>query len=112
VEKRFGTVIAGLDEYEASPDLVSGSAAEEYVAGILKGKSRSRKWINEKPVQNIDTGEVFSSGYAAARALGLKNLDKIGNAIRGGYRCAGFRWKFAPTPSPTPEETHCSLVEA
>lgn len=43
------------------------------------------------PVINLDTGEIFSSGTEASRAIGL-HKDTVMMAIRKGYKAGGYKW--------------------
>ena len=53
---------------------------------------KTRK-ANSKPVQCVETGEVFLSAAAAAKALGY-NLSTIASAVGRGTRSAGLHWRY------------------
>lgn len=60
--------------------------------------------INAKPVQCIDTGEVFSSMTAAAVSKGI-TLYAISRACRGVQKKAfGLRWKYVDGDDPRIEK--------
>lgn len=94
VERRSGRALEGLNDYCQRPNLVNQVAAERYIRDLLALNPRRRKHLRAKPVRNHSTGEVFESGYTAARTLGLANLDKVGVAARTGWKCAGHYWAF------------------
>lgn len=48
---------------------------------------------NRKPVQCVETGEIYPSVTAAARALGV-NEASVNQAIRKGCRCKGNHYRF------------------
>ena len=49
-----------------------------------------------KPVECIETGEVFESQKSAAAAMGLANSSGISNCINGRIKtCRGYHWRFA-----------------
>lgn len=64
---------------------------EAYEAGLHK--SRHKGGNNKKAVKCLETGEVYESAAAAARAINIKSAGKIGEAIRNPSKtCGGFHW--------------------
>lgn len=63
------------------------------------GENTRKKLTGTEPpgraVKNLDTGEVFDSIAKAARSIGATNKSgNIVRAIKNGYKCAGYRWKY------------------
>lgn len=55
-----------------------------------------RKRTSAKPVICLETGEVFESAAAAAKAVGLKGSSSLSACLRGKAMTAGgFHWAFA-----------------
>lgn len=50
---------------------------------------------SSKPVRCIETGEVYPSATAAAKALGLSTMSNISECALGHRpRCGGYRWEY------------------
>lgn len=65
---------------------------ESFVAGLHKQNHKGGN--NKKPVQCVETGEIFESAAAAARAVNIKSKGKIGDAIKNPAKtCGGYHWK-------------------
>lgn len=57
--------------------------------------TRKERYLAEKKVKCIETGEVFSSILAAAKATGQKTSSHIGECCSGKRRSAGgYHWEF------------------
>lgn len=65
---------------------------EAYQAGLHENKHLGGN--NKRAVQCIETGEVFESMAAAARAVNLASSGKIGDAIRDKSLCKGRHWRW------------------
>lgn len=50
--------------------------------------------MGDKPVLNIDTGDVYISLTEAASAVGLSGAGLISEAIKREGKAGGFRWKL------------------
>lgn len=50
--------------------------------------------MGDKPVLNVDTGDIYTSLTEAADAIGLSGAGLISDAIKRNGRAGGFRWKF------------------
>ena len=70
----------------------SENVKEAYNSGLHKGKHKGGN--NKKAVRCVETGKIFESGAAAARAIGIKSKGKIGDAINSGKRCGGYHWEY------------------
>lgn len=46
------------------------------------------------PIMCVETGVVYESVTAAARAVGTKNNSSISRAARKGYTTAGYHWRY------------------
>jgi hypothetical protein len=68
-------------------------ASAAHVAARTANQRLAARAIS-KPVVRLTDGAVFPSGYAAARAHGIKSADNITTAIRLGRRFAGHFWKY------------------
>lgn len=54
-------------------------------------KPRNRK---PRPIVCLETGEVYKSVSAAARAVGLKGGSAISRAAARGYIAGGYHWAY------------------
>ena len=54
-----------------------------------------RTRTSDKPVACIETGQLYTSASAAARAKNLKSSRGITEAIRYGGTAAGYHWRYA-----------------
>lgn len=75
----------------------SENIKEAYASGLHKGKRKGGN--NKKAVRCVETEEVFESGAAAARAIGIKSRGKIGDAISSSKRCGGYHWEYYTLPT-------------
>jgi hypothetical protein len=48
---------------------------------------------DSKKVKNLNTGEIFKSGTAAAKKYDLKT-DSIYTSVRMGYKAGGYHWAY------------------
>ena len=88
----------------------SENIKEAYSFGLHKGKHKGGN--NKKAVRCVETGEVFESGAAAARSIGIKSRGKIGDAINSGKRCGGYHWEYYTKVEATEESFDVSLEGA
>lgn len=52
------------------------------------------KNMGDKPVVNLDSGDIFASLTEAAEWAGVSGAGLISEAIRRGGKSGGYRWKF------------------
>ena len=64
---------------------------EAYSAGLHESKHKGGN--NKRAVKCVETGKIYESAAAAARAINIKSTGKIGDAIKDPHKtCGGFHW--------------------
>lgn len=48
--------------------------------------------ILDKAVRCVETGKIYPTGMAAARAMGCQ-ISYLNRAVNQGYRCSGYHWE-------------------
>jgi len=77
----------------------NGFQSNGYYWEYVEGETPKHKPKKRKPVQCLETGEIFDSASSASRSLGL-NRQTVAIAIREKHRVKGNYWRYVEEPIP------------